>query len=147
MTRLMALARRMTRPVLMTICAACLLPGQPPPPENLQVLPKDMPRQEVMRTMRGFTQGLGVQCDFCHVGREFAKDDKEEKKTARAMMRMVMSLKDHGDEFLPAGKAASLGCWTCHRGSAHIETPPAPPAGGPGRGPGGPPPGNPPAQQ
>src|ERR1700710_2563229 len=74
--------------------------GPPPPPQNLQVLPKDIPRQELLQTMRGFGQGLGVQCNFCHVqegpgGRtDMAADDKPTKKTARVMMQMTMHVND-----------------------------------------------------
>ncbi len=39
----------------------------PPPPANLQVLPKDIPRPELLATMRGFAGGLGVMCNYCHV--------------------------------------------------------------------------------
>ena len=42
--------------------------GQPPAaPTNLQVLPKDISREELIATMRGYTAGLGVQCNYCHV--------------------------------------------------------------------------------
>ena len=40
--------------------------------ENLQVLPKDIPRDTLLRVMRGFTAALGVRCDFCHMERERA---------------------------------------------------------------------------
>ncbi|HSG09854.1 MAG TPA: c-type cytochrome [Longimicrobiales bacterium] len=66
-------------------------------PQNLQVLPKDMPRSEVTRIMRSFTQAVDVRCSSCHVGEEgqprttydFASDDKAMKLKARAIMRMV----------------------------------------------------------
>src|SRR3954467_6116960 len=60
--------------------------GPPPPPQNLQILPKDIARPELLATMRGFTQALGVQCNYCHIaegqgGRnDFAADDKQLKK-------------------------------------------------------------------
>ncbi|WP_321472064.1 c-type cytochrome [uncultured Paludibaculum sp.] len=122
-----------SRGLLFAAClAAASLYAQPPAPSNLQVLPKDMPRQELMGTMRAFNQALGVQCDFCHVPREFAKDDKEEKQVARAMLKMVMNIKENGDKFAPEGRTAKIACWTCHRGEAHI-TLPEPPAQGGGR--------------
>src|ERR1041385_1184751 len=91
--------------------AATLLPatlaaqgfGQGPPPKNLQVLPKDMTRQEVVARMRLIATGLGVRCEYCHVsttgpdGREqndFAADDKDTKKTARGMLKMVNDIND-----------------------------------------------------
>ena len=36
------------------------------PPKNLQVLPKDMPRQQVTQIMNQFTAALGVRCEHCH---------------------------------------------------------------------------------
>ncbi len=38
----------------------------PPPPTNLQVLPKDMTRPQVVQVMQQFTMGLGVMCNYCH---------------------------------------------------------------------------------
>ncbi|MGE0450941.1 MAG: c-type cytochrome [Vicinamibacterales bacterium] len=108
--------------------------GQPPaPPQNLQVLPKDMPRPELTATMRSFSQALGVECSHCHVTepRDFASDAKQTKKTARVMMQMTM----HVNEMLasgvgkPAAEVTKVQCVTCHRGKAIPETPPpAPPA-------------------
>src|SRR5262245_41474555 len=69
-------------------------PPQQQPPKNLQVLPKDTPRPEVVARMRTFTAALGVQCVYCHVaaklpdGREqvqdYSLDDKDTKKAARS---------------------------------------------------------------
>src|SRR5262245_5467789 len=76
-----------------------------PPPQNLQVLPKDTPREQVVATMRTFTQGLGVECNYCHVqegrgGRnDMAADEKQPKKTARVMMQMMA----HVNEMLATG--------------------------------------------
>src|SRR6185503_1734772 len=55
---------------------------------NLKVLPKDISKDDLISTMRGFSGGLGVRCNFCHVGgtetdltgMKFASDDKKEKK-------------------------------------------------------------------
>lgn len=99
--------------------------------ENLQVFPKDIPRDTLLRYMRGFTQALGVRCDFCHVPREgaapgpngqvamnFPADDKPEKKNARVMLRMVQSI---NGEHLPSlvdrtDPPLTVQCVTCHRG-------------------------------
>ena len=40
--------------------------GPAEPPKNLQVLPKDMPRQQVVAMMNTFTASLGVRCEHCH---------------------------------------------------------------------------------
>jgi hypothetical protein len=105
----------------------------PPPPQNLQVLPKDISRQDLQATMRTFTAGLGVMCDHCHVTeptRDFASDAKQTKKTARVMMQMTA----HVNEMIasgvgkPAADVTRVQCATCHRGKAIPETPAPPPA-------------------
>jgi hypothetical protein len=93
-------------------------------PKNLKVI-KDA--SQTMTVMRGFTAGLGVRCDFCHVQGDQASDAKPEKLTARKMYEMTEQINSN----FPGG--AKVSCYTCHRGSQHPEM--APPAGGapPGR--------------
>jgi hypothetical protein len=110
--------------------------GQAPaPPQNLQVLPKDISREELIATMRGYTAGLGVQCNYCHIqegrgGRnDFATDEKQPKKTARVMITMM----NHANEAIasigkPAADITKVQCATCHRGEAIPKNPPPPPA-------------------
>jgi hypothetical protein len=93
------------------------------PPKNLQVLPKDMPRPQVIGVMQAFTAGLGVGCTHCHVEvpgaqPDFASDDKPEKKTARVMMRMTTDLnaKLASDLGKAPAELTRVGCITCHRG-------------------------------
>jgi len=100
--------------------------GGPPPMTNLQIIPKDAPREQVLATMQSIAAALGVQCNYCHVmegrgGRnDMASDEKPTKKTARQMMVFAREL----NEKLPAvvGKAGNettrVGCMTCHRGLA-----------------------------
>jgi hypothetical protein len=112
--------------------------GTPPPPQNLQVLPKDIPRAELTRTMQLWAQALGVQCSHCHVtepSRDFASDAKAPKKVARTMLQMV----NHNNDMLRTGigKAAAdvvqVQCWTCHRGAVTpTAPPPLPPPAAPG---------------
>jgi len=72
----------------------------PPDPVNLKVLPKNISKDDLVRTMRGFTAGLGVRCVFCHKGEEgqpldtydFMSDAKPQKDTARKMLAMVMAI-------------------------------------------------------
>ncbi|MCH8304047.1 MAG: hypothetical protein IIB94_02830 [Candidatus Marinimicrobia bacterium] len=56
---------------------------------NLRVLPTDISKRDLINTMKGATRGLGVRCEFCHVGEgddlskfDFVSDDKEHKKIA-----------------------------------------------------------------
>lgn len=105
--------------------------------KNLQVLPKDIPHDELIATMRGFTRALGVKCDHCHVVTateprqvlDFPNDAKETKRAARVMLRMVG---DINGKWIPqvepdAAKRPVVGCWTCHRGHDEPEAPPPPP--------------------
>ncbi len=102
-------------------------PQQPPPaPKNLQVLPKDISRQELLARMQAFSQALGVRCNYCHVdddpGRanDLASDEKAPKNKARAMMRLTADLNAKVPEAVnkPAGDATRVQCITCHRGVA-----------------------------
>lgn len=96
----------------------------PPPMSNLQVIPKDTPRQQVIQTMQSFTQGLGVRCEFCHVDepghQDFASDDKRVKKVAREMMRLTADLNTKIPTAVAksATDATRVQCATCHRGVA-----------------------------
>ena len=103
--------------------------GQGAPPQNLQVLPKEMTRQEVTALMRTFTAALGVQCTHCHVGspQERFKDDLPTKATARKMLKMLMAVNtDHLG--IKTGEPNKVTCFTCHRGVLKPLT--AAPAGG-----------------
>lgn len=120
--------------VILATAAAAQEParrGPPPPaPKNLKVLPKDWPRDSVVAVMRTFANGLGVRCQYCHVGREgmpldsfdFASDEKPTKETAREMMRMVARINDDVAKARIKSTSTSapvrVGCITCHRGAA-----------------------------
>lgn len=107
--------------------------GQTPTPtptgSHLEVLPKTMSRRDVFNVMKGFTQGLGVRCQFCHEYKgdnpddlttfSFPADGKAEKKTALAMMKMAAAI--NNDLLKGIGEAAApdqakVTCYTCHRG-------------------------------
>jgi hypothetical protein len=119
------------------------------PPKNLQVLPKDTPRNQVTALMRTFAMALGVRCEHCHTeapaaaapadaaapaagrgGRgggpplDYSLDDKETKKIAREMMKMVS---DINGKYLPlTGRTFTdltrVTCETCHHGLARPRT-------------------------
>jgi hypothetical protein len=96
----------------------------PPPMTNLQIIPKDTPRPQVLATMQAFTQSLGVQCNYCHVfegrgGRnDMASDEKPAKKAARGMMLLAREINTKLPEAIgkPADATTRVGCATCHRG-------------------------------
>ena len=106
--------------------------GRGAPPQNLQVLPKDMTMQQITPLMRSIAGALGVQCTHCHVTmQDRASDDKPTKLVARKMLKMTMTI--NTDYLKDVGEPAKEGeqkvtCYTCHRGALKPLT--APPAGG-----------------
>jgi hypothetical protein len=100
--------------------------------KNLQVLPKDSPARVVIGTMKGFANGLGVRCQFCHVGKEglpleefdFVSDEIAQKKTARIMLRLTDDINKTLDAAVPraAGAEVRVTCITCHRGQSTPTT-------------------------
>jgi hypothetical protein len=89
--------------------------------KNIKVL-KGMPASQMLPVMHLMRASLGTRCDFCHVteGDRYDLDDKREKETARAMIRMVLAI--NRDNF--EGRTA-VTCNTCHRGQEHpVRTPP-----------------------
>jgi len=116
--------------LLLLTCTAWRAAAQFPPDStvNLKVLPRDTPVRELINTMRGITQALGVRCQYCHIGEEgeplsefdFASDDLPAKLTAREMLRMVGEINREWLAALPrrGTPAVEVTCVTCHRGQA-----------------------------
>lgn len=99
--------------------------------KNIQVL-KGLPESQLFPEMNFIAASLGVRCDFCHVSRGkdpqtgltnwvWESDEKEHKKVAREMMRMVLTV-NKGDFGLSRGQVT---CYTCHRGHDHPQNLPA----------------------
>lgn len=95
---------------------------------NLKVLPKNITKDQLIDTMKSFTEALGVRCAHCHEGEEgkplstydFASDVKTAKQKARIMMGM---LSDINNKYLSDLKKykdniIQVKCITCHRGAA-----------------------------
>ena len=87
--------------------------------KNIRVL-NSIPADQLMPAMQFITASLGVECDFCHVGHEFDKDDKKEKQTARKMMQMMFAINQNHFE-----GEREVTCNTCHRGSPNPAAIPA----------------------
>lgn len=115
--------------VLLALSTA--LPAQIPDKfTNLQALPKEIPKSELVGIMRKYAGDLGVRCGFCHVGGDpntlqgvnFASDESDKKKTARLMIRMVQSINQ--DQLTKLGKKPSpqVSCVTCHRRNSDPRT-------------------------
>ncbi|MBI5868427.1 MAG: c-type cytochrome [candidate division Zixibacteria bacterium] len=95
---------------------------------NLKILPKDISRDELEKTMHGFTEGLGVHCSHCHVrpqGQQrgepdWASDAKPEKQTARVMMEMMKRITGTELAKITTNRPDHVvfSCRTCHRGQA-----------------------------
>ena len=102
------------------------LRGPVPKPKNLQVLPKDISHDQLMKVMHGFAGSLGVKCEYCHAPGpqprhlDFASDAKPQKRIARTMLRMTMTINDKylsqvdNPDAKPDQK--NVTCGTCHRG-------------------------------
>jgi outer membrane lipoprotein-sorting protein len=79
--------------------------------KNIQAL-KGVPADQLIPAMQFITASLGVQCDFCHLENAFEKDDKETKRTARKMMRMMFAINDENFD-----GHREVTCYACHRGA------------------------------
>jgi Photosynthetic reaction centre cytochrome C subunit len=107
--------------------------------KNIKVL-TGMPESQLIPTMKSITISLGVACNYCHVTKDgqldTAADDKETKRIARTMMKMVQDVNRttfHGNP--------TVSCYTCHRGeptprnfaTLPVAARPMPPTPGPGQ--------------
>ncbi len=77
--------------------------GQKPPARslvpdtftNLQILPKDISKPNLVRIMKSFAMTFEKRCSFCHVATDdlseadFASDEKETKKKARELLQFI----------------------------------------------------------
>jgi hypothetical protein len=115
---------------LLVLGTSALVPAQIPEKfENLQFFPKDIKQRALIDQMRDFAGGLGVRCEFCHVGEggpelrnmDFASDDKETKRTARRMLVMVAAIQNDYIANLGRARPVQVGCFTCHHGVARPE--------------------------
>lgn len=118
------------RLLTLAVTSFALAPAQAQfPPDslvNLKVFPKTTSVQALVAEMRGFTNALGVRCQYCHVGEEgrplsefdFPKDEKRPKEVARVMLRMVNEINETQLAGIPERERpwVRVSCVTCHRG-------------------------------
>ena|SRR5947209_17666069 len=63
---------------------------------NLQVLPKNISKPDLVDIMKGFCKTFKVRCSYCHVATDdlsqadFPSDEKGTKKEARELLRGIM---------------------------------------------------------
>jgi photosynthetic reaction center cytochrome c subunit len=92
--------------------------------KNIKIL-NGMPQSQLIPAMNFMAASLGVRCNYCHVNKngqwDYPADDKEEKLTARVMIKMVL---DINKTTFPRNPDVS--CYTCHRGRTQPTTMPLP---------------------
>ena len=109
------------------LALVCGLPAAAQIPDefsNLQLISKEIGKRELVATMREYSRALGVNCSHCHIGSgegtfegyDFASDDLEPKRVARAMMKMTSEI--NGKLMRATGRRSltRVECSTCHRG-------------------------------
>lgn len=86
--------------------------------KNIKVL-NDMPADQMGKVMNIMAASLGVNCNFCHIENDFAKDGNEHKEIARQMLKMTFDLnKNYFDGH------QEVSCNTCHNGKGHPQSAP-----------------------
>lgn len=113
-------------------------PHQHPAPTNLKVLPRSLSGEQVHEIMQTWSGELGTRCKTCHAADpkrtgpdgkpalNYADDSKEEKQTARKMVKMVEEINANYISKID-GSGAPVTCGTCHRGHFGPEPFAAPP--------------------
>jgi len=86
--------------------------------KNIKVL-NDMPADQMGKVMNLMSASLNVNCNFCHIENDFAKDGKEEKESARQMITMTLALNKNYFDGRP-----EISCNTCHNGKTHPQNVP-----------------------
>jgi len=113
--------------------------------KNIKVL-TGLPQWQLIPVMNYMAASMGRRCNYCHVNNngqwDYASDDKQEKNTAREMIKLVLDTNKNTFK-----GNVEVGCYTCHRGRSQPQSIPAlplpVPSPGGGQRPGG---GGPPAQ-
>ena len=124
-------SRKLFLPALLLAFVPPAVAGLWDDPQNLKVLPEDISPDALRETMRSFATGTGSRCFTCHVGEveadlstyDFTLDDKEPKRKARHMIRMVNDINAYLSAELgkPAAELVRVECATCHRGRPKPE--------------------------
>ena len=105
--------------LLFAAAAVVSAQGAPPSPDertaeqvykNIKAL-KGTPANQLNQSMHLIKGALGVDCLYCHIEREWEKDDKPPKAVATAMIAMMMDINKR--DF---GGRQVVTCNTCHNG-------------------------------
>jgi len=85
--------------------------------KNIKVL-TGLPQSQLIPVMNYIAATMGRRCNFCHVNNsgqwDYASDEKQEKNTAREMIKMVLDLNKTSFK-----GSLEVSCYTCHRGQDH----------------------------
>ena len=116
--------------LLTTETGAAQTAGQPRTAEqvykNIKVL-QGSSADSFNQGMHLISGALGVNCEYCHVERDFVSDDVKKKDLARAMIRMTAELNQRSFQGKPV-----ITCYTCHQGNTiPVNTPVLPRPGYP----------------
>lgn len=107
--------------------------------KNIKVL-TGLPQWQLIPVMNYMAASMGRRCNYCHVNNngqwDYASDDKQEKNTAREMIKLVLDTNKNTFK-----GNVEVGCYTCHRGRSQPQSIPAlplpVPSPGAGQRPGG----------
>ena len=102
--------------------------GVPDKFTNLQVMPENVGKRDLISTMQEFSGALGMDCTDCHDMKipgdfssiDWASEKLHNKEVARGMMKMVQEI---NAKLLPSATGEddfAVRCITCHRG---VEVP------------------------
>ncbi len=99
---------------------------------NVEVLPKTMAPDDVIKLMKTYNAALNVDCVFCHKGQvgkpwstyDFTDTSKKRHETARLMMRATNDLNEKFKDLGDMDEGTKVACATCHRRSRHPEIEP-----------------------
>jgi len=90
--------------------------------KNIKAL-QGTPADSFSQGMHLISGSLGVNCEYCHVERDFVSDDIKKKDVARSMITMTADL---NRRLFKGGPIIT--CFTCHQGSAIPRNTPTLPA-------------------
>jgi len=91
--------------------------------KNIKVL-TGLPQWQLIPVMNYMAASMGRRCNYCHVNNngqwDYASDDKQEKNTAREMIKLVLDTNKNTFK-----GNVEVGCYTCHRGRNQPNSIPA----------------------
>ncbi len=96
------------------------------PFKNLQIMPKNSTKADVMGVMQDMTFAVGTRCSYCHVGEgndlstfDFASDARPGKEITRVMMRMTDDM--NNNYLAEIDSEGEVTCLMCHQGQLQPE--------------------------